>query len=1288
MICLTGSIALSSFRSEQLRDRLLAAGLQSRLQETRWHYLVIPEAELDEAQKQRLQALLSGQIEDQAGFPQAQARLVVSRLGTLSPWASKAQEILAGCSVPVHRVERACEYSFDALPDSAHALVQLDALIHDPMTESVLGHHVDLEHLFLDRDPRPLVSIDVLGRGREALVDANQELGLALSAQELDYLQASYRELGRNPSDAELMMFAQANSEHCRHKIFNARWRRDGKELSHSLFQMIRHTHRVSPQGTLSAYSDNAAVVAGADSKRLLLDPQTLSYLHSSESAPFAIKVETHNHPTAISPFPGAATGSGGEIRDEGATGRGGRPKAGMTGFSVSYLRDPGAPEPWERIRPSPPRMASPLQIMLEAPIGAASFNNEFGRPALCGYFRSFEQTVDAGDAWLGRGYDKPIMIAGGLGQVRPGHVDKQSLRPGDKVLVLGGPALLIGLGGGAASSLSSGSGSEALDFASVQRENPEMERRCQEVIDRCIALGENNPIRSIHDVGAGGLSNAVPELLNDSERGGNLDIRAVPCADPALSPMQIWCNEAQERYVLGLAPDDVDTFLNLCSRERCPVAVLGEATENRHLKVNDTLLGQPVIDIPMSLLFGNPPQMQRELPAQLAPSADTADFAARSLEESLHRVLRHPTVADKSFLITIGDRTVGGFTARDQMVGPWQTPVADVAVTHNDYVGFGGEAMAIGERTPLALIDAAASARMAVCEALTNLLAADVAEPREIKLSANWMAAAGWGDEDARLFDAVRAVGLELCPALGLSIPVGKDSMSMQARWQLDGADQRSVAPMSLIASAFARVDDVRLTWTPELRLDSGDSQLWLIDLAAGQQRLGGSVLAEVWQQGGGVSPDLDQPQLLRALIALLAELRRDQSVLAYHDRSDGGLAACVLEMAFAARCGLEIDVQPLGGDAHAALFCEELGVVVQIPENQREQFLAAVQRHQLHHCVHSVGRPLSDPLVRIRQGKETVLETPRIALQAHWHQLSHRMQRLRDDPGCADQALYTLLDESDPGLSTQVDFEHQPSAPALALTRPPMAILREQGVNGHLEMAAAFDRAGFDCRDVHMSDLIAGRQRLDQFKGLAACGGFSYGDVLGAGQGWARTVLFNASLREQFRAFFADSGTFSLGVCNGCQMLATLRELIPGAERWPSFVRNRSEQFEARLATLEVLPSPSVVLQGMEGSRIPVAVAHGEGRVAPLPNAEPGLACLRFVDNHGRATEHYPHNPNGSADGLTGFTSSDGRATILMPHPERVFRSSQLSWRPQSWGDASPWMRIFVNARLWLQR
>jgi phosphoribosylformylglycinamidine synthase len=1288
-----GSPALSPFRLAQLLQTIQTRMPTVSAVTAHHDYLVDLSGPLDPAAEARLERLLDAMP---AAEPAAASRQlwVIPRAGTVSPWCSKATDIARGCGLTeVRRIERAVRLELTGFPPERSPGADLGDLLHDRLTQTLIERITDAELLlFRHPEPAPLRTVPVLTGGRAALETANRDWGLALAPDEIDYLLDSFGQLGRDPTDVELMMFAQANSEHCRHKIFNASWVIDGQAQDQSLFGMIRNTYAHRSRGILSAYKDNSAVIEGHSGERFFPDPATREYGAATEAIDLLMKVETHNHPTAIAPFPGAATGAGGEIRDEGATGRGAHPKAGLTGFAVSNLNLPGKARPWEIDHGRPPAIASALDIMLAGPLGGAGYNNEFGRPNLAGFFRSYEQSIERSGTVEVRGYHKPIMLAGGMGNIRRDHVEKQPIPPQAPLVVLGGPALLLGLGGSAASSMSSGQSNAELDFASVQRENPEMERRCQEVIDQCWQRGADNPILAIHDVGAGGLSNALPELVHDSARGGRFDLRAIPSDDPGMSPMEIWCNEAQERYVLAIDPARLPAFIALCERESCPYAIVGEATENADLALTDAHFGNEPIDLPLSVLLGKPPRMHRETHrlAHNAPAGAREDDALRAvdLQEAAERLLRLPTIADKTFLITIGDRSVGGLTVRDQMVGPWQVPVADCAMTATTYSGWTGEAMALGERTPAALVDAAAAARLAVGEALTNLAAAAIRDTADVVLSANWMAAAGHPGEDAALFDAVRAVGMELCPALDITIPVGKDSLSMKTVWQ-DGMRTASVtAPVSLIVSAFATVEDVRHHLTPQLRLNAGPSTLLLIDLGAGRQRLGGSCLAQVFGRLGGEVPDVDEPARLRAFIRTVHELSRQGRLLAYHDRSDGGLFVTLAEMAFAGGCGLDVDLGVLGGSPAGALFAEELGAVIQIRESDHAAVRTAFEQAGLGFCVHSIGQPEPGATLRFRAGNESVLTGDRLTWHRIWSETSHALQRLRDDPDCADEAYAALEAGDDPGLGAACLPVLTPLPAPSPARRPRVAILREQGVNGHVEMAAAFDRAGFAAVDVHMSDLLTGAASLADFQGLVACGGFSFGDVLGAGGGWAKRILFNAQLREMFQAFFERPDSFSLGVCNGCQMLSQLKTLIPGAGHWPRFLRNRSEQFEARLSLVEVLDSPSLFLNGLSGARLPIAVAHGEGRVAfdhPADAAQARVA-LRYIDAQGDPAERYPANPNGSPGGITGLTTEDGRATILMPHPERVIRSIHLSWHPDDWPEDSPWLRMFQNARAWV--
>ncbi|MES2206080.1 MAG: phosphoribosylformylglycinamidine synthase [Pseudomonadota bacterium] len=1290
--------ALSSFRIQKHLDALKQLFLYSiESIQSNYFYPLASHETLDASQKEKLETLLNAT----AGTPQSVNEeillYVIPRVGTVSPWASKATDIAHRCGLKnVHRVERGIIYRVKSSAKlDATQLQTLATALHDSMTESIVDSLPSCWALFEQQAPQPLNTIPVKKEGKKALIRANNEQGLALSDDEIDYLYSYFSEVKRDPTDVELMMFAQANSEHCRHKIFNADWVIDGKEQPESLFAMIRHTHAQNPQHTKIAYSDNSAVMEGASIDRFYPD-QDGQYRYHHELTHTLMKVETHNHPTAIAPFSGAATGSGGEIRDEGATGIGGKPKAGLTGFSVSHLRIEHRMEPWETVGGLSPRLASPLEIMMEGPIGGASFNNEFGRPNLGGYFRTFELNINGQI----RAYHKPIMIAGGIGNIRDDHLAKHALPAGTHLVQIGGPGLRIGLGGGAASSLVSGTNQESLDFDSVQRSNPEIQRRAQEVIDRCWQLGAKNPILSIHDVGAGGVSNAFPEIVHGADKGAIFNLRELPSEEPGMSPREIWCNESQERYVLAIHPDQWETFKAFCERERCPVAIAGVVTDELQLKVEDAHFNNAPVDMPMSVLLGKPPKLTKTINRSDCVAAPDKPLQREGilLHEAAYRVLRFPAVADKSFLITIGDRSVGGFTHRDQMVGAWQVPVADVAVTTLGYDTLEGEAMTMGERTPLALLSPAASGRMAIGEALTNLAATSIRGGLStVKLSANWMAACGDATEDAALFDTVKAVGKELCPALGISIPVGKDSLSMRTTWTENDEKREAVSPLSLIISAFAPVDNVLRTLTPELSLELG-TELWLIDL--GQQRLGGSALAQVYQQLADKSPDLDDPEQFKNFFSTIQALNHQDLITAYHDRSDGGVWATLCEMAFASKVGLTITLETQRGATLEQLFNEELGVVIQIRQQDREYLQKALAAFN----AFPVAVLREDQRVLVFEDTTLVLDEALEDLHQAWSMVSANIQRLRDEPHCADDTLATLLDTTDQGLkasslsfdlaSIQTETSAQyPSSAALKLKRPRIAVLREQGVNGHVEMAAAFTRAGFDAVDVHMSDLIDGRHNLKDFTGFAACGGFSFGDVLGAGGGWAKSILFNPSLSEQFQRFFERYDSFALGVCNGCQMMGQLKNLIPGAAHWPTFHRNRSEQFEARLSLVELLPTPSIFFQGMEGSRLPVVVSHGEGRTLwpDVPSFEKAqsLAVLRYVDGHAKPTEHYPENPNGSSGGYNGFTSEDGRFTLMMPHPERVFRMSQLSWAPQEWQsfEASPWLKIFQNAHAWLK-
>ncbi|WP_416399139.1 phosphoribosylformylglycinamidine synthase [Allohahella sp. A8] len=1343
-----GSSALSSFRKQRLLNRLQQAhGTTIADVEARHVYFLESDQDLSARDRQLAATLLEADHVEAGQWPdhpkdaaprdlqlasstaarESNLFLVLPRQGTISPWSSKATDILHNCGLhSIARVERGTAYaviSENKLKGKVRK--QIAALLHDRMTESVFHEFAAASLLFTHRSPGTMDTVDILGGGSGALEKANVELGLALAPDEIEYLVAAFEGLQRNPTDVELMMFAQANSEHCRHKIFNASWIVDDEACPHSLFGMIRNTYNSAPDGILSAYSDNAAVIQGSTGERFFADPATGSYKAVVEPAHILMKVETHNHPTAISPFPGAATGSGGEIRDEGATGRGAKPKAGLAGFTVSNLFIPGAVQPWEESPGRPERFASPLEIMIDGPIGAAAFNNEFGRPNLCGYFRTYEMQAATVNGLEWRGYHKPIMLAGGLGTIREEHVQKGEVPAGSRLVVLGGPAMLIGLGGGAASSVGGGASSEGLDFASVQRGNPEMERRCQEVIDRCWELGSSNPILFIHDVGAGGLSNALPELVKDAGRGGQFEIRDIPSDEPGMSPMEIWSNESQERYVLAIAEASVERFDQICARERCPYAIVGTATDEKHITLNDQYFADKPVDLPMQVLFGKPPRMERSFNRTGFTKA-TFDSTRIDVNEAVDRVLSLPAVASKKFLITIGDRTISGQVCRDQMVGPWQVPVADCAVTMTGFTGFHGEAMAMGERTPVATIDAAASARMAVGEVITNIAAARIRHLSDIRLSANWMSAAAHPGENEALYDAVHAVGMALCPELGIAIPVGKDSMSMSTRWKVDGErafeNQSSgmqqevsvISPMSLIVSGFAPVHDVRRSLTPQL-LPIADTTLILIDLGFGRNRVGGSALTQVFKATGAIAPDLDSPSTLAWFFEVIQHLNDGDYLRAYHDRSDGGLFTTLAEMAFAGRCGVNIQLDRWVKErSHIVreLFNEELGAVLQVESRHVQYVHSMFVQNGLEEAYLEIGEvvPESDQLI-FRFADDVIVQRSRASLERLWARTSYEIQRLRDNPECADEEFAIIESNDDIGLRSEPSFDMSEVEAQAAIVkrsglsgvtggqgRRRIAVLREQGVNGQLEMAAAFASMGLDSVDVHMTDILSGRVSLKDFEALVACGGFSYGDVLGAGSGWANTILHNPRAKDEFQAFFERPDTLALGVCNGCQMFAQIKSLIPGADHWPRFLRNRSEQFEARLVMVEVCRSPSILLDGMAGSILPVAVAHGEGRAdltdkqaAELQNHQ--LVALRYVDSTGKPASSYPSNPGGSTRGVTGMTTADGRVTIMMPHPERVFREIQHSWSPRAnnggrsdrtarLSEFSPWAKMFLNA------
>ncbi|WJY16155.1 phosphoribosylformylglycinamidine synthase [Pectobacteriaceae bacterium CE90] len=1290
MEILRGSPALSAFRINKLLARCNENYLPVSDIYAEYVHFADVSAPLSSDEQSRLTLLLKYGPSLTEHEPSGHLILVTPRPGTISPWSSKATDIAHNCGLQkVLRLERGLAFYIHAPTLSEAQWQELGALLHDRMMESVFDDLQQAAQLFTHHQPAPLKRVEILLQGRQALEAANVRLGLALAEDEIDYLMDAFTTLERNPTDIELYMFAQANSEHCRHKIFNADWVIDGIKQPKSLFKMIKNTYEHTPDHVLSAYKDNAAVMEGSAVGRFFADTKNVYDYHQEETH-ILMKVETHNHPTAISPWPGAATGSGGEIRDEGATGRGAKPKAGLVGFSVSNLRIPGFVQPWEHDFGKPDRIVNALNIMVEGPLGGAAFNNEFGRPALTGYFRTYEESVDSHNGVEVRGYHKPIMLAGGIGNIRADHVKKGEVSIGAKLIVLGGPAMNIGLGGGAASSMTSGQSDADLDFASVQRDNPEMERRCQEVIDRCWQLGEENPILFIHDVGAGGLSNAMPELVSDGGRGGRFELRDILNDEPGMSPLEVWCNESQERYVLAVAPEQLALFDEICRRERAPYAVIGEATEEQHLTMNDRHFNNRPIDLPLEVLLGKVPKMQRDVVHQ-SVEGTPLDRSGIYLAEAVERVLHLPVVAEKTFLITIGDRSVTGMVARDQMVGPWQVPVADCAVTTASLDSYYGEAMSIGERAPVALRNFAASARLAVGEALTNIAGTQIGDLKRVKLSANWMAAAGHPGEDAGLYDAVKAIGEELCPALGLTIPVGKDSMSMKTRWQEGGEEHAVTSPMSLVISAFARVEDVRNTVTPQLR-SGQDNALLLIDLGAGNHALAATALAQVYRQLGCKTADVHNADQLAGFFNAMQKLVADEALLAYHDRSDGGLLVTLAEMAFAGHCGVTVDISSMGEDVLAVLFNEELGAVIQIESSRRAEVERVLADFGLADCTHYLGTAEPGDHFVIAQGSEIVYHEKRTTMRNWWAETTWQMQRLRDNPQCADQEHNAKADDDDPGLNVVLTFEPQEDIAAPFISnqcRPKVAVLREQGVNSHIEMAAAFHRAGFEAIDVHMSDLLAGRCDLQDFQALVACGGFSYGDVLGAGEGWAKSILFNNRVRDEFSAFFLRPQTLALGVCNGCQMMSNLRELIPGAEHWPRFVRNKSDRFEARFSLVEVTNSPSLFMQDMVGSRMPIAVSHGEGLVEVRDDAhldaleQSRLIALRYVNNYGQVTEDYPANPNGSPNGITAVTSSSGRATVMMPHPERVFRTVSNSWHPEEWGEDSPWMRMFRNAR-----
>ncbi|WP_019025813.1 phosphoribosylformylglycinamidine synthase [Colwellia piezophila] len=1311
---LRGAPALSEFRVKKLLAQCEQLQLPvNDIYAEFAHFAQLNQA-LSTSEENVLQQLLTYGPTIEEHQPAGLFLLVTPRPGTISPWSSKSTDIAHNCGLAkVVRLERGIAY-YISLKDGAELTVaqelQVNTLLHDRMMESVFNDFAEASKLFASSEPGELTVIDIENGGKQALVKANVELGLALADDEVNYLFENFTKLGRNPHDIELYMFAQANSEHCRHKIFNADWTIDGVKQEKSLFKMIRNTHEINGDYVLSAYKDNAAVMVGNKGGRFFPDPETNVYGYHHEDIQILMKVETHNHPTAISPYPGAATGSGGEIRDEGATGIGSKPKAGLVGFSVSNLRIPEFVQPWETDFGKPSRIVTAFDIMMEGPLGGAAFNNEFGRPAILGYFRTYEEEVNSFNGVEVRGYHKPIMLAGGLGNIRDEHVQKREIIVGANLIALGGPAMNIGLGGGAASSMASGQSAESLDFASVQRENPEMERRCQEVIDKCWQLGEENPIAFIHDVGAGGLSNAFPELVSDGGRGGVFELRNVPNDERSMAPHEIWCNESQERYVIAVSDKNLAVFEQICARERAPYAVVGRATEELQLTVTDAhfsdneKLNTP-IDLPLEVLLGKTPKIFKDVKTATA-AGDSLELSNVTLTDAADRILSLPTVAEKTFLITIGDRSVTGMVNRDQMVGPWQVPVADCGVTASALDSYHGEAMSLGERTPVALLNFGASARLAVAESLTNIAGTDIGDLNRIKLSANWMSPAGHPGEDAGLYEAVKAIGEELCPALGLTIPVGKDSMSMRTQWEENGEQKSVTSPMSLIITAFGVVEDIRKTVTPELRSDKGETRLVAIDLSKGKKRLGGSCLAQVYKQLGNETPDVDSPEVLKGFFNAMQALVRAEKLVAYHDISDGGLFTTVTEMAFAGHTGVDIDISKLSNGASddlATLFNEELGAVMQIRESDVEAIDAILAEHGILDYCTDIGHLNNEDTIRFSRDGKVVLENSRTYYRTVWAQTTYRMQSLRDNPECAQQEHDVKFDTEDPGLNTELTFDinedivadliiKDAQSSSNGIANPRIAILREQGVNSHVEMAAAFDRAGFVAVDVHMSDILSGRADLADFNGLVACGGFSYGDVLGAGEGWAKSILFNEDARTMFKTFFERQDTFTLGVCNGCQMLSNLKDIIPGSEHWPHFVQNKSERFEARFSLVEIQESPSVLFKGMAGSRMPIAVSHGEGYAEFSSDTaidaanNSGTVSMRFVNNYGDVTETYPANPNGSVDGITALTTTDGRVTIMMPHPERVFRTVANSWHPDSWGEDSPWVRMFRNARAFI--
>ena len=1293
MIVLQGGSALSDYQQRKIVSSIQSINKTATLVECLYYHFVQTTEDLQEPQQHILNALFDYASSAQSGKISEQFILVVPRFGTISPWSSKATDIIHNCGLhEVSRAERGIAYFLDSeQPLTSKELSAIAPHFYDKLTESVLYSFEEAEKLFYSPQPSALIDVALTDDPLTCLQDANETLGLALSQDEIEYLADSYKQINRNPTDAELMMFAQANSEHCRHKIFNAQWVIDGKKQKKTLFEMIKNTYNKSSEKILSAYSDNAAVFKGNISSRMFIEPNENLYISNSEESPILLKVETHNHPTAISPYPGAATGSGGEIRDEAAVGSGSKPKAGLCGFSVSNLKIPDNLMPWEvNSVITPSRIASPLNIMIDGPIGAASFNNEFGRPNLLGYFRTFESNAsEQSVANFSRGYHKPIMLAGGIGHARPMHITKNAIPDNTPIFVIGGPAMLIGLGGGAASSMGSGASTEDLDFASVQRGNAEIQRRCQEVIDRCTSLGDSNPILSIHDVGAGGLSNALPEIVHASNKGAIFDLRKIPSAETGLSPKELWCNEAQERFVLAVKLPNKDEFMSICQREKCPVAEIGYATKEETLSVTDSHFDNTPIDMPLEMLLGKTPKLKIKVGSEL-PQNKSLQLNDCNIVDAAKLVLQVPCVASKNFLITIGDRTVGGLSARDQMIGPWQVPTADVAVTATDYNSQSGEAMSIGERTPLSLINPEASARMAVAESIMNISAASINDIRDITLSANWMADSKNKQDNYALFKAVEAIGEDLCPSLGIAIPVGKDSLSMRTVWEDNDEENIVSAPMSLIITAASPVSNIENTLTPELNIDK-ETEIVFIDLASGKQRLGGSAFAQAFSQLGNECPDLESSKILKDFFMIIQELNAKKKIHAYHDRSDGGLFSCLCECAFTSHTGLNINIDDLGDNPLSILFNEELGGLIQINKKDKDSIFEIFGRKGI--GVYSIATLSEEYTLKVLHKNNILIETGIEELHKLWGKMSYEIQKLRDNPDCADSE-YNLLGKSDnPGLTSHLTFDINQNVKNISIKtnkKPKVAILREQGVNGHYEMAAAFNAAGFTPVDVHMTDLLNSSHSLGEYKGLAACGGFSYGDVLGAGGGWANTILFNDHVKDKLMKFFNRSDVFSLGVCNGCQMMSMLKDLIPGAEAWPRFVKNTSEQFEARLCLVEVQNSPSILFKDMEGSVIPIVVSHGEGKTyngsASLVNKNDKLVTMRYVDNKNKITEDYPANPNGSPGGATAYTTKDGRFNIMMPHPERLFKAFQYSWHPANWKDVGAWLKIFHNARNWV--